>query len=65
MFVEVVVILYLPELPILFSYKEKWGGTVRGGPSNGPPGEVFLDKISQFVMFFRAQGVYFGGLRFE
>ena len=38
---------------------------MRGRPSDGPSGKVFLYKFSQFVMFFRAQGVYFQGLRFE
>ena len=65
MFVEMAVVLYQSELPILFSYKEKWSGAMRGGPSNGPPRKVFLDKFSQLVMFFRAQGIYFGGLRFK
>ena len=38
---------------------------MRGGPSDGPPRKVFLDEFSQFIVFFRAQGIYFGGLRFE
>ena len=65
MFVKMVIILYRLELPVLFPYKEKWSGTMRGGPSDGPPKKVFLYKFSQFIMFFRAQGIYFWGLRFE
>ena len=65
MFVEMAVVLYRSELPILFSYEEKWGSAMRGGPSDGPPGKVFLDKFSQLVVFFRAQGIYLGGLWFE
>ena len=38
---------------------------MRGGPSDGPPRKVFLDELPQFIAFFRAQGIYFGGLRFE
>ena len=65
MLIEMAVVLYWSELPILFSYEEKWGSAMRGGPSDGPLGKVFLDKFSQLVVFFRAQGIYFGGLRFE
>ena len=65
MFIQVAVILYWSELPVLFSYEEKWSGAVRDGPSDGPPRKVFLNKFPQFVVFFRAQGIYFGGLRFE
>ena len=59
------VILYQSELPVFFSYKEKWSGIVRGRPSNGSPRKVFFDKFSQLVVFFRAQGIYLGGLWFE
>ena len=64
-FIEMAVVLYQSEFSILFSYKEKWSGTMRGGPSDGPPRKVFLDELPQFIAFFRAQGIYFGGLRFE
>ena len=65
MLIEMAVVLYWSELPVLFSYEEKWGSAMRGGPSDGPPGKVLFDEFSQFVVFFRAQGIYFGGLRFE